>query len=46
MIKQGYEVNEFDEEGFTPLFTTQVDTCDVLFGSQAAANVQARDGYN
>ena len=50
LIEQGYGVNEFDEGGFAPLdysaFTTQVGACDVLIGSQADANVQARDGYD
>ena len=49
LIEQGYEVNDADQEGTTPLFhiavAAQVDSCvNVLIGSQAHINAQARDG--
>ena len=48
-IKQGYKVNEPAEDVLTHLihvdFTTQVDTCDLLVGSQEGIKVQAQDGY-
>ena len=48
-LEQVYKVNESGGDVLTPLihvdFTTQVDTCDLLIGSQADIKVQAQDGY-
>ena len=50
LIEKGYEANEPDEDGFTPLvyvvFVREVDACDALIGNQAGINVQAQDGYS
>ena len=50
LIEKGYEANEPDEDGFTPLvyvvFVREVDACDALIGNQAGINVQAQDGYD
>ena len=50
LIEKGYEANDPDKDGFTPLvyvvFATQVGTCDALIGNQAGINVQAQDGYS
>ena len=49
LIDEGYDVNEPDAEGFTPLiyaaFASQVEVCDVLVQNQADINAQANDGY-
>ena len=48
LIDEGYDINEPDEEGFTPLiyaaFALQVDVCDVLIQNNADINMQANDG--
>ena len=48
LIESGFDVNEPDGEGFTPLiyaaFATQVDVCDALIQNQADVNMQAQDG--
>ena len=48
LISEGYDVNEPDQEGFTPLiyaaFATQVNVCDLLVQNQADINMQAADG--
>ena len=50
LMEQVYGGNESDQEGFSPrfhfAFVRQVDACDVLIGSQAGINAQARDGYD
>ena len=48
LINEDHDINQPDEEGFTPLiyaaFALQIDVCDVLIQNNADINMQANDG--